>query len=260
MKRALILVGAVAMAVAASKLLIENLLGISLEPTATRWIQQAGSGSALAIVTLLAIDIFLPVPSSVVMVLSGAAFGTVWGGLLSLVGSVGGEWLGFELVRRYGRRLSSRLVSDEEAARLGAVVDRHGVAAIVVTRALPIVMETLSVVAGLSGMRRSAFLIASLLGTAPIVFVYAYAGAVSRQTGSLVPAFVMLAAVAGAGWIWYRARIAPTLGVTASEHNQSNKWDSMTSRTAVASSTLPRATRSDEISTGPASRESVTRP
>jgi uncharacterized membrane protein YdjX (TVP38/TMEM64 family) len=57
-------------------------------------------------------------------------------------------------------------------------------------------------------MTRSSFLIASLLGTAPIVVVYAYAGAVSRQTGSLVPAVIMLIAVAGLGWIVYRARIA----------------------------------------------------
>jgi uncharacterized membrane protein YdjX (TVP38/TMEM64 family) len=56
-------------------------------------------------------------------------------------------------------------------------------------------------------MTRRVFLIASLLGTAPIVFVYAYAGAVSRQTGSLVPAMVMLVAVAAFGWVVYKAKI-----------------------------------------------------
>ena len=64
------------------------------------------------------------------------------------------------------------------------------------------------VVAGLSTMKRSTFLVASLVGTAPIVFVYAYAGAVSRQTNSIVPAVVMLIAVAGFGWVVYRARMA----------------------------------------------------
>ena len=69
-------------------------------------------------------------------------------------------------------------------------------------------METMSVVAGLSGMTRATFLTASLLGTAPIAVVYAYAGAVSRETGSIVPAVVMLIAVAGAAYVWYRARLA----------------------------------------------------
>jgi uncharacterized membrane protein YdjX (TVP38/TMEM64 family) len=171
---------------------------------------RAGTGGAIAVVTLLAADLFLPIPSSLIMMLSGAAFGVVWGSAFSLVGSIGGEWLGFELVRRYGRRASSKMVGDDELERLGRVFARHGAAVVVVTRALPVVMETMSVVAGLSKMKRSSFLIASLLGTAPIVVVYAYAGAVSREAGSPVPAVIMLIAVAGLGWIIYRARISDT--------------------------------------------------
>jgi len=208
MKRALGLIAGVAAAIVLSKLLIENVLGIQLEPLLKSWITHAGGGSAATIVALLVADLFLPIPSSLIMVLSGAAFGVVWGGLLSLVGSIGGEWLGFELVRRYGRSASAKMVGDDELARLSRVFTRHGAAAVVVTRALPVAMETMSVVAGLSAMRRSTFLIASLIGTAPIVFVYAYAGAVSRQVGSLLPAIVMLVAVAGCGWVWYRARMA----------------------------------------------------
>jgi uncharacterized membrane protein YdjX (TVP38/TMEM64 family) len=106
------------------------------------------------------------------------------------------------------RRASSKMVGDEELERLSRVFDRHGLAVVVVTRALPVVMETMSVVAGLSKMNRGSFLIASLLGTAPIVVVYAYAGAVSRETSSLIPAVIMLVAVAGLGWIVYRARLS----------------------------------------------------
>ena len=83
----------------------------------------------------------------------------------------------------------------------------HGAAAVAATRALPVVMETMSIVAGLSPMRRSTFLIASALGTAPIGVSYAYAGAMAKETGSLVPAVVILIAVAAVGWIWYRASI-----------------------------------------------------
>jgi uncharacterized membrane protein YdjX (TVP38/TMEM64 family) len=208
MKRMAILIGAVAAAVIASKLLIENVAGFNLEQMASEWIAQAGRGSAVTVVLLLFVDLFLPIPSSLVMILSGAAFGIWWGSLLSLVGSIGGEWLGFELVRRYGRRVSRRIVGDQEIERVQRLFARHGVAAVAVTRALPVVMETMSVVAALSGMRRSSFLRASLLGTGPIVFVYAYAGAASRQVGSLVPAGVILVAVTALGWIWYRSRIA----------------------------------------------------
>ena len=210
MKRTAMLIASVAGAVVLSKLLIENVMGLSIEQMARAWLSQAGAGTAVTVVALLAMDLFLPIPSSIVMVLSGAAFGVFWGGLLSLVGSVGGEWLGFELVRQYGRRASARIVGDEEIERLSRVFARHGAAAIAVTRALPVVMETMSVVAGLSTMSRRTFLLASLIGTGPIVFVYAWAGAVSRQTGNALPAVIMLIAVAAFGWILYRARVANT--------------------------------------------------
>ena len=206
MKRVLVLIGGVALAIILSKVVMEQVLGIQLEPLIAGWMARAGTGSALVMIALLGADLFLPIPSSLIMVLSGAAFGVMWGSMLSLVGSVGGEWLGFELVRRYRHRAAEKIVGDEELERLARVFDRHGMSVVVVTRALPVVMETMSVVAGLSKMSRSSFLLASLIGTAPIVVVYAYAGAVSRQTGSLVPAIVMLIAVAGLGWVIYRAR------------------------------------------------------
>ena len=212
MGRTIALIAIVAAFVIGSKLLVENILGLSLEPWARAWMADAGLSGAAVVVGLLAADIFIPVPSSIVMILSGAAFGVAWGSLLAFAGSIGGEWLGFELARRYGTALSTRFIGNErERQRLNDILMTHGAAAVAVTRALPVVMETMSIVAGLSPMRRSTFLIASTIGTAPIVVVYAYAGAKSRETGSLVPAIVMLMAVAAAGWIWYRAiRTAPS--------------------------------------------------
>ncbi len=208
MKRAIILAVFVAGVIVASKLLMEDALGLSLESTAAAWLADAGTGSAILIVALLALDVFFPIPSSLVMVLSGAAFGVAAGAALALTGSIAGGWLGFELVRRYGRRVSAKLVGDDEVEHFHRFFERHGVAAVIVTRPLPIVMETISIVAGLSGMTRRAFLGASLLGTGPIVLVYAYAGAFSREAGSVLPAAVILAAVTGAGWLWYRSRRA----------------------------------------------------
>ncbi len=127
MRRTIALIVGVAGAVILSKLLIENVLGIRLDTLVESWMARAGTGGgAIAVVTLLAADLFLPIPSSLIMVLSGAVFGVLWGSLFSLVGSIGGEWLGFELVRRYGRRASSKMVGDEELERLGRVFERHG--------------------------------------------------------------------------------------------------------------------------------------
>jgi uncharacterized membrane protein YdjX (TVP38/TMEM64 family) len=208
MKRAVMLTLLIVAAVILSKVLVEDVAGIPLDTMAGTWLSGAGAGSAVLIVALLALDVFLPVPSSLVMVLSGAAFGVGKGAALALLGSVAGEWLGFELVRRFGRRAAAWLMGSDNIEPFEHFFQRHGVAAIIITRPLPIVMETMSLVAGLSTMSRSAFLGASLAGTTPIVLVYAYAGAFSREAGSLVPAAVILTAVTGAGWLWFRSRLA----------------------------------------------------
>ena len=127
-------------------------------------------------------------------------FGVWWGSAVALAGSLCGQWLGYELARRYGRTAAVRLVGPAELDRMGALMARHGAVAVVVTRALPIELETVSVVAGLAGMRRSTFLLAALVGTTPIVLVYAWAGAVARDTGTLIPAVIILLGVAATGW------------------------------------------------------------
>ena len=211
MKRTVALIAIVAAFVIGSKLLIENVLGFSFEPWARSWMADAGPPAAAVVIGLLAADILIPVPSSLIMILSGAAFGVWWGALIAFVGSIAGEWLGFELARKYGTSLSTRFIGDEaERRRMNDLLVTHGGAAIAATRALPVVMETMSIVAGLSPMTRITFLAASTIGTLPIVLVYAYAGAMAKETGSVVPAIVILIAVAAAGWIWYRSTQPPS--------------------------------------------------
>lgn len=207
MKRALYLVLGVVAAIVASKLLIENVLGLSLEGWLRAQVTHAGPGAAAVVIGLLAADLVLPIPSSLVMVLSGAAFGVAGGTVVALVGSIGGEWLGFELARRYGHRATSRLMDEGDLAELNGVFRQHGPLAVILTRALPVFMETMSLVAGLSRMSRATFVWSSLVGTVPVALAYAYAGAASREAGSLLPAAIFLIAITGIGWVIYRARV-----------------------------------------------------
>lgn len=191
----------IALFVVVTKLLIEDVLGFSWTGILQFAQQQRGPAAALVIVGLLLIDLALPVPSSLVMILSGALFGTWIGAALSLVGSLGGNWLGFEVARRGGRAAALTFVGAERLDGLEKLFAGRGVAAIVVSRPLPVLMETLSVAAGLSGMSRGAFLGASVAGTLPVVVIYAWAGTRSLAEASIVPAAMLLAAVVAGGWL-----------------------------------------------------------
>ena len=148
----------------------------------------AGTG-----IGLLVADVFLPVPSSGVMLAHGALFGIVFGAALSLVGSVGAFSLGFALGRR-GERAMARLVAEEERSRAEQLLLRWGVLAIVVTRPVPILAETTAFMAGASPLGWRTSMVAALVGSLPAAVLYGVAGALAASfaTGAVVFAAVIL--------------------------------------------------------------------
>lgn len=149
---------------------------------------------ALILVALLAGDLVLPVPSSLLAVGVGAVFGTVAGGALVTVGLSLGAWIGYELGRSAGRAGVSRWVEDAQRERLEAFAQRHGLALLVATRAVPVLAEASVVVAGTSGMPRARVLLVTTLANAVIATIYAAAGSIAANAGSME-----LAAMAGVG-------------------------------------------------------------
>lgn len=191
----------ISVAVSAIALFVEKVLHLPLVQTAQYLITEPGPTAGLAIALLLSLDLLLPVPSSFVMMLSGAMFGVWGGGLVSLVGSLAGNFAGFELARRYGVGIASRLVGKAELDKMGHFFSSYGPLAIILSRPLPVIMETLSLVAGLSAMNRGTFLGSSLLGTIPVCMVYAYAGSYSIQIGNLVPVLLVGIGIPAVAWL-----------------------------------------------------------
>jgi uncharacterized membrane protein YdjX (TVP38/TMEM64 family) len=132
---------------------------------------------ALFVFALNMLDLVLPLPSSVLMTLSGALLGTVAGTLVNIAGSLACSALGFFLCRRFGTRAFERLIGAHELPRVQAFVDRYGPIGIVFSRSVPMLTEILSCCAGLSRMRAASFFGWSTIGTIPVAALYAWAGA-----------------------------------------------------------------------------------
>ncbi len=132
---------------------------------------------------LLVADVFLPVPSSLVMAAHGALFGGVLGTLLSLVGSVASALTAFA-VGRAGSGAIRRFVTEGEHERAGTLLERWGVIAIAVTRPVPILAETVAILAGSSPLTWRQTAIAAAAGSIVPAAAYAWAGAHARDVGS----------------------------------------------------------------------------
>ncbi|GBF04619.1 hypothetical protein DAERI_020216 [Deinococcus aerius] len=177
-------------------------LGLPLLTDPLPFLRRGGAAAGLVGVALLATDVLLPVPSSVVMLAHGALYGAPLGTLLSLVGSVGATLLGFALGRR-GGPLLERLVPPGARTRSEALLRRWGPLALVVTRPVPLLAETVAVLAGASPLRWRQVIPAATLGALPSAFLYAWAGATASGLGT---AWVVGAVAATAVAFWLVGR------------------------------------------------------
>jgi uncharacterized membrane protein YdjX (TVP38/TMEM64 family) len=139
------------------------------------WLGQIGPPAAVVGIGLLLFDVLLPVPSSLVMMAHGALYGVLIGTLLSLAGSVGAAALGF-WIGRQGGPLLAKLVPADQLEQTGRLLERWGSLAIIASRPVPILAETMTIVAGTSPMTWRKLLVAAALGTFPAALLYATAG------------------------------------------------------------------------------------
>ncbi|MGI5127024.1 TVP38/TMEM64 family protein [Pseudonocardia sp. CA-107938] len=160
-----------------------------------------GVVAALCGVGLLLADVLLPVPSSLVMIAHGMLFGAAAGALLSLIGGVGAALAGYGLGRWAGPPTLRRVCSAAERARAARLVDRWGVLAVIVTRPVPLLAETVAVMAGAQqlGLPRTA--LASVVGVLPAAVLYAAAGALGWSESTGLVAFGLVLLVAALMWL-----------------------------------------------------------
>jgi len=159
-----------------------------------------GPLAAFVGVGLLLLDVILPVPSSVVMIAHGALFGIVFGTLLSLLGTVGAAAIAFAIGRR-GGPLLARLIGPQEHAKADALFRRYGTLAVLVSRPLPLLAETVALLAGTTPMSWRKLLISSILGALPPSLLYAVTGATAAGLDHMLIIFGVVLVVAGVTWV-----------------------------------------------------------
>ncbi len=137
----------------------------------------AQAAAAVAVVGLLAADLVLPVPSSHVMLAAGTALGVGAGWAASMAGTLASATIGYALCRRFGRSAFDRFVGSDTSARLNSWFGRWGALAVVASRSLPMLAEMAACTAGLAGMAPAPFFMAAAIGSAPVCWLYSWAGA-----------------------------------------------------------------------------------
>jgi uncharacterized membrane protein YdjX (TVP38/TMEM64 family) len=144
-----------------------------LAPGAPRWI------AAATVAGLLAVDVVLPIPSSVVSTGAGFLLGPWWGAGAGFLGMTAGTGLGYA-VGRISRPAAQRLIGPTELARAEQASRRLGMVAVALLRPVPVLAEASSVLAGMMRMPRVPFLALTALANLVLSLGYAWLGAALR--------------------------------------------------------------------------------
>jgi uncharacterized membrane protein YdjX (TVP38/TMEM64 family) len=149
----------------------------------SRWIV------AGAVFALLALDVFLPVPSSIVSTAAGLLLGFAVGAAIVWAGMMGGCLLGYAIGAR-GTTAARRFVGADGVDRAAAVVKRYGDLAIVLCRPVPVLAEASVVFAGLVRAQYGRFVRLTAISNLGIALGYAAIGAYSFGMDSFLAAFL----------------------------------------------------------------------
>jgi uncharacterized membrane protein YdjX (TVP38/TMEM64 family) len=135
----------------------------------------------VVIVGLLATDVLLPVPSSLVSTLGGSQLGTVWGTIASWVGMTAGAALGFALARWLGTPFAHRISHPKDLQRLERASDRYGPLFLVLARGVPVFAEASVLLLGMHRLSWRRFLPVVLASNFGIALAYSAFGTWAAQ-------------------------------------------------------------------------------
>ena len=145
---------------------------------------------------LLISDILLPIPSNIVMTFNGKYFGIISGTALNLAGMLLSSLIAFYIGLK-SKHFVKKVLSEKEFEKGRVILDKWGMMAIILSRPIPILAESICIVAGASSMKLHRMLLASFIGNIPPCFIYAYFGSKmdSAADGILIFGAVILLSV-----------------------------------------------------------------
>lgn len=134
-------------------------------------------GLPLLFIMMIVQALAIPIPSELVLISGGLAFGLLFGWLVGALGSIVAALVGFLISRWGGRSLAIRLVGENGIKFADNWFDRWGAWAVLLGRFAPFIpFDAISYSAGLTKMKLRSFMIPTVIGTLPRAFFYAFLG------------------------------------------------------------------------------------
>ena len=147
--------------------------------------------------------LFIAVPTMTIIILAGYFIGFELALFYTTIGLLSASLTGYFLSRKYGMKVLDKLSSNEEQKQeMTDLFNKHGVLVLVLSRAVPMLPEISSCLAGACDMSLKRFLFAWGLGTIPYVCVITYAGSISNLDNPMPAIYAALGITILFWFIW----------------------------------------------------------
>ncbi|PIN99655.1 hypothetical protein COT72_05245 [archaeon CG10_big_fil_rev_8_21_14_0_10_43_11] len=128
-------------------------------------------------VAMILQSIIAPIPSEALLILGGASFGWLWGGIIGSLGETAGAVIGFYIARKGGRPVAERFLGKTVFDFADKWFDLYGAKAVIIGRLIPVVpFDAVSYGAGMTKIKFSVFIIATAITSFPRAFFFTLLG------------------------------------------------------------------------------------
>lgn len=186
--------------VIASAVVVAALVGLPDAEGVRTDVAAMGRLAPALFIGLYAAATLAPLPKNVLSVAAGLLFGLVQGVAIVLLAALLGALAAFALGRVLGRDAVERLTG-VRAARVDALLGRHGLLAVLAVRLVPVLPFTaINYAAGLTAVRPGDYVLGTAVGIVPGTIAYVALGAYGTSPGSwpfVLAVLVLVALTAG---------------------------------------------------------------
>lgn len=148
-----------------------------LTPNAIKsFLLQFGSWAPVIYIILFTIVPLTLFPDAVLAIASGLIFGVTFGSVYTIIGALCGGSLAFFIARFLGRDFISPKM--KKHTNLNNLISEKGFAMVLILRLIPLIpFDVISYAGGISGIRYKDFILGTVLGIVPGVFILTNIGA-----------------------------------------------------------------------------------
>lgn len=167
---------------------------------------------SLVVIILLFSDLFIAIPNLTVCIFSGYFLGAVTGGISAMLGMLLAGVVGYFICWYYGPNLLLKIYKDPgKLQEMKEIFSEHGVMVLLTCRALPILPEVCSCLAGATRMPFWRFFLYYSISTIPYAFIAAYAGSKSTLNNPSPAIYTMIgiSVVLWFSWLFFLRRNFP---------------------------------------------------